>query len=581
MRICFFNFDLPGVGAPLLGRRWELALALAVQGHDVHLLARGPDAHVYRRHGLWIHEVPGQPFAPPLHADPAVNAALSVSQRLFERLVRLSAEGPFDVVDLPVGGGQGFVTLQNYAGPTVAWLWAEPAPPDVPTGAKHAAQILNGLERAAFVCADGVVLAGDATASAVALTAPGTREGVPVIAAPPDPEAATVFYAWVRDFAARSRPRTVFQVMEALDVGDAVSTITRRNARILAELGEPPEILARYHNPALGDEVLPLYRALAQPTGLIFHYWGYNSSTWLLRAVPGPKAIHYHNITPPEFFAHDPALAEVMQRGCDQLRQIADSFDVVIGDSWYNVGEFVQHMQRRVPAVAIYPVIEPAEIRTAPCDEVLLAALRGSGEVNLVFVGRVARNKRQDRLIELFDHYWRTINRHARLWLVGNDRGDPAYREQLEQQRASLACADRVSFTGKVSDEQVNAYYRAADVFICASEHEGFCMPIVQAMALDVPVLAYAAAAVPETMGGSGLLVQRWDVPQVAELLHLTVRDCRLRAALVSGQRAVLGRFSEHEARTRLEGVVQFLRGERVSLGIEETPAPAAGNGTL
>src|SRR5690606_7465246 len=101
-----------------------------------------------------------------------------------------------------------------------------------------------------------------------------------------------------------------------------------------------------------------------------------------------------------------------------------------------------------------------------------------------------------DRLMELFDYYYREINRRAHLWLVGNDQGHPEYRYRLEQLRGSLASGERIHFTGKVAAAQMYAYYRAADVFVCASDHEGFCVPIAEAMALDVPVLAYAAAAV-------------------------------------------------------------------------------------
>ena len=162
-----------------------------------------------------------------------------------------------------------------------------------------------------------------------------------------------------------------------------------------------------------------------------------------------------------------------------------------------------------------------------------------------------------------FDHYWREINRAARLWLVGSDRGDVEYRAELERLRDALPSGKQITFTGKVTDPQVHAYYRAADVFICASAHEGFCMPITQAMALDVPVLAYAATAVPETMGGAGLLIHDWDVAQVATALDQILSDAAFRERLLLGQRASLSRFSLAEARARLAASVLFLQTER------------------
>jgi glycosyltransferase involved in cell wall biosynthesis len=372
----------------------------------------------------------------------------------------------------------------------------------------------------------------------------------------------------------RPKVRLIYQVMEALDMGDAVSNITRRNAGLLAELGQPPRILTRYTHDQLRNETQPINQALVTPDcGLIFHYWAYNSSTWILRAVNGPKAIHYHNITPPRYFAPDTENYYQTVRGYEQLRHIADYFDLVIGDSRYNIAEFASYMSQPKPAIHLYPIIDVIGVRDAPYDRELLAALRSSGEPQIVFVGRIVRNKRQDQLMRLFDYYYREINHHARLWLVGHDTSDPAYRTELGQLRDSLAARERIMFTGKVSDLQVNTYYRAADVFICASEHEGFCMPLAQAMALDVPVLAYAAAAVPETMGDSGILIYTWDTPRVGELMQLMLTDEALRQRLLEGQRVNLERFSVAEARRRLAAIVNYLGSGESSPLFDQTSA--------
>lgn len=362
----------------------------------------------------------------------------------------------------------------------------------------------------------------------------------------------------------RSAPRphasVVYQVMEALDVGDAVSDIALRNASILADLGQPPGILARYSAPAVARQTLPLHRALAQPEcGLIFHYWNYNSSAWLVRAVRGPKAIWYHNITPPQYFPEGSVGHASTARGYAQLAQLADQFDLLLGDSRYNIRELAPYLRTPKPGLPIYPVVEPAELRSAPYDLELVNMLRGSGRINIIFLGRVVRNKRPDRLMHLFEHYFRWINRHAHLWLVGNDQADPEYRTELETLRGALRSGAHITFTGKVSEAQMQAYFRAADVFVCASEHEGFCVPIAQAMAFDVPVLAYAAAAVPETMGDAGLLVHDWDAPRVAELMHLVIGDPQLRQRLLASQRANLARFSAAEARRKLAAAVRYL----------------------
>ena len=366
----------------------------------------------------------------------------------------------------------------------------------------------------------------------------------------------------------------IYQVMEAMDIGDAVSSIARRNAALLAELGQPAAVLAQYAHPDIGHETRPCHEALATPDcGLIFHYWGQNSSTWMLQVLRGRKAVHYHNITPPHFFPRDSDLFRSTTAGYAQLRQIADAFDLILGDSEYNVEEFCRYTTRPKPTLHLYPVVDQTTIRTAPPDRALLETLERGEDVHVVFVGRVARNKRHDRVMRVFDYYYRKIGREAQLWLVGNDRVEPEYRAELERLRGTLPSRERIHFTGKLSDAEVMAYLQAADVFVCPSEHEGFCMPIAQAMALDVPVIAYAAAAVPETMGGSGLLVHEWDAPRIAELMYLTLTDTTLRTRVLASQRANLQRFSEAEARRRLAAVLAYLQtGETSPLFVYRRP---------
>lgn len=383
--------------------------------------------------------------------------------------------------------------------------------------------------------------------------------------------------------AAPRRASRIYQVMEALDVGDAVSNITLRNAELLAELGQPAQILARFSHPAVQQQTLPIHSALSQPDcGLIFHYWGYNTSAWLLGMVRGPRALHYHNITPPHYFAPDSEACHYARQGYAQLPQLVAASDLITGDSCFNVQELTPYLSRPTPTLHLYPIVDAAGMRAAPHDHALLAELRRPGIVNIVFVGRVVRNKRQDQLMRMFDYYYREVNRHARLWLVGNDQSDPDYRAELERLRETLFAHDQIHFTGKISDAAVNSYYRTADVFVCASEHEGFCMPLAQAMALDVPVLAYAAAAVPETMSEAGVLVQRWEADRVGELLHLLVRDEALRQRIIAGQRANLARFSAADARARLAAIIGYLRhGEQSPLFEWHAPDAALQGSTV
>ncbi|MDD5367990.1 MAG: glycosyltransferase family 4 protein [Anaerolineaceae bacterium] len=358
----------------------------------------------------------------------------------------------------------------------------------------------------------------------------------------------------------RKAVTVLYQVMEALDLGDAVSQIAVQNAALLGELGQPDCVLTKYSHPGIAGFTKPIHTLLAKPDcGLIFHYWNYNHSTWTLSSVRGPKALYYHNITPPEYFKVGSPGYFSTTRGYQQLAEIVNDFDLLIGDSGYNLSQLTRFLNQPIPGLVIHPHVDVCALQAESFDRTLEASLRQSGSVNFLFVSRVARNKRQDQLIRLFDDYYGRIDRHASLWLVGNDQADPDYRAELERLRLASPAAGHIHFTGKVTRAQLLAYYRSADAFICASEHEGFCVPIVEAMAFELPVFAYAATAVPETMGKAGILLRKWDVPRISELLHLIVIDPNRRAVLLKGQQENLLRFSTSEVKIRLQVAMQYL----------------------
>ncbi len=240
-------------------------------------------------------------------------------------------------------------------------------------------------------------------------------------------------------------------------------------------------------------------------------------------------------------------------------------FDLLVADSQYNLNSLSQYIHRPKKGIHIYPVIEAEKIRNAAFDQELLSSLSPAGQLNFLFVGRIARNKRHDRLMRVFDAFCQASNRRARLWLVGDERSDPVYRRELENLKASLPFGRNIFFTGKVGQEKLFAYYRAADLFLCASEHEGFCIPIAEAMAFSIPVLAYAAAAVPETMGNSGIRVQTWAIPHIVPLMDQIMVKKSLSDTVIQVQNENLRRFSFDAAQSRLNAVLDFLTSGQAS----------------
>lgn len=229
----------------------------------------------------------------------------------------------------------------------------------------------------------------------------------------------------------------------------------------------------------------------------------------------GPKAVYYHNLTPPEFF--DPFDAEVA-RGLRQARQeverVAAVSKVGIAASAFNAAE----LQRLgVPDITVIPpYLAPRRPQTPDPDrlEELRAEKRG---IDLLFVGRLAPNKGHEHLIRTVAALRSSADPNTRLFLVGGE-GPKLYMRALRRLADQLA-PDAVVFTGPVSDRELAAHYATADIFLSTSEHEGFGLPLFEAMRADLPVIALDRAAVAETLGGAGVLVGSTDPRTIAEVV--------------------------------------------------------------
>jgi glycosyltransferase involved in cell wall biosynthesis len=266
---------------------------------------------------------------------------------------------------------------------------------------------------------------------------------------------------------------------------------------------------------------------------------------------PEPLVVDYHNVTPHEFFdAWDRPLADALDWGRRQLRALARRSRLGVADSHYNELEL---QSVGFAATTVVPVLADVRRNGLPRDERLCNELTETKRgADLLFVGRLAPNKAQHELVKLLAVYRRTFDPGARLWLVGgttSHRYDLALARFVE--RANLA--DAVVCTGPVSDASLRAYYDAADVFVSLSRHEGFGVPLVEAMAHDLPVVARATTAVPETVGDAGVLVDdAASLPDVATSVARVADDDALRRALVARGRARVEHFSLANARRQL-----------------------------
>jgi glycosyltransferase involved in cell wall biosynthesis len=250
----------------------------------------------------------------------------------------------------------------------------------------------------------------------------------------------------------------------------------------------------------------------------------------------------YHNVTPPEFALHvDPRLAGQLSKGQAQLHRLRERTLLGLADSPYNEAE----LQRiGFSSTGVLPIALD-ETRYELASNPALRARYAGGGPYLLFVGRLTPNKRQEDLIKLL-YWYRRIEPAAHLFLVG-DPWVPEYADWLYDLAQALELSDDVTFTGRVSQRDLVTYYRLADLYISMSEHEGFGKPFIESMYFGLPIMAYAAAAVPGTLGESGVLFHRKNYEALAELVDILVKDNSLRTRIVAGQQERAQAFLEPE----------------------------------
>ena len=338
------------------------------------------------------------------------------------------------------------------------------------------------------------------------------------------------------------RPAHVHQLLAALAYGDAIGDEALAIQRHLRAAGFQSDIFAEKVHPRMAHLARPLwqYPQVSSPeTVCLFHFSIGSAAGRLIYHAPDRLVSIYHNITPARFFlGFHPHLVGLCHHGRRELTAFRRRTELALGDSEYNRRELEAAGFRRTGVLPI--VLDLARYRRPPSP--VMRRLVADGRTNLLFVGRIIPNKRIEDLIAVFALY-RRGQADSRLLLVGDYRGHERYYTRLRERVLSLglSLADDVVFTGHVEHDDLLACYAASDLFLCLSEHEGFCVPLLEAMVFSLPVVAYDAGAVRETLRGAGVLLTRKDPEQVAELLWRLRQDGALRRSVLDTQRRALG----------------------------------------
>jgi glycosyltransferase involved in cell wall biosynthesis len=349
------------------------------------------------------------------------------------------------------------------------------------------------------------------------------------------------------------------QLLPVLDPGDAVSGHTLQLQATLRSMGVKSEIFCERTHPDLASAARPYADYPGGPA--LYHVAiGSRMADWALHQ-PGPLLLDHHNLTPARFFeAWDPALVHGTAWGRAQLLELCRRTVLGLADSRYNETDLLE--AGCAAPTAVVPILFDSTVFDRPPDPLTtgeLEARKLQGGADWLFVGRVVPNKCQHQLIAAFAWYRRVFDPRARLWLVGG-ASSHVYERALRAFVDALGLSGSVTFTGPVSHGALTAHFRSADVYVCLSDHEGFCVPLLEALHHEVPVVAFAATAVPETLGHAGLLLTDKSPAVVATAVDRILADQPLRRSLMEHGRTRLAELSLARARERfIEAVTPVL----------------------
>lgn len=351
----------------------------------------------------------------------------------------------------------------------------------------------------------------------------------------------------------------IHQFLTSYSYGDAIGNEALEIRNYLRENGYKSEIFALFYHPKYSNQIinyLEYDRYSSEDNILIYHFSIGSKITKKFIRVPDKKVIIYHNITPHKFFLdYHRVLAKDCYKGRIELKSLSDKVDLALGDSIYNEDELKEAGFKKTGVLPL--VMNFSKFDSEPLP--VLKELFKDNKVNILYVGRIIPNKKIEDVIKIFHIYNRFFNKKSRLLIVGENRGFERYYSALLSMADKLEVKN-IHFTGHIPEDELVSYFKLADIYLHMSEHEGFCAPVPESFYLNIPVLAFNAGAVKETMNGGGVLVNRKDYLRVAALIDKTVNDKSFRTRLLDRQKKALQKYFKNKTGTILLEFVKSLK---------------------
>lgn len=338
----------------------------------------------------------------------------------------------------------------------------------------------------------------------------------------------------------------IHQLLTSYSYGDAIGNEALEIRDFLRSRGFESEIFAQFYHPKYAGQIVNYreYDRYSDKDNIIIYHFSIGSPvTRKFLQAPDKKVIIYHNITPHHFFLdYHRVLAKDCYKGRVELKTLADKVDLGLGDSLYNEQEL---KDAGFPNTGVLPLVmnfEKFEIPAVP----VLEELFDDGKTNIIYVGRIIPNKMVEDVIKSFHLYQKHFNPVSRLFIVGEYRGFERYLSALHNLVGKLGVKN-IHFTGHVPENELISYFKLAHLYLHMSEHEGFCAPVPESFYLNIPVIAFNAGAVKETMNNGGLLVHRKDFIQIAGLMDRVLTDPVLKEKILASQQKALQKYYKNK----------------------------------
>lgn len=343
----------------------------------------------------------------------------------------------------------------------------------------------------------------------------------------------------------------IHQFATSLTYGDAISDEMLEIQSVLREKGYESEIFVRFFEPRMARYMRDFreYKKYSSPDNVvIFHFSIGSPVSKMFFRIPDKKIMIYHNITPYDFFLDSHRiLTKECYKGRLEIKLFSGKVDLALGDSEYNRKELEEVGYSKTGVLPLLLNFSKFDLEDHP----VVHRIYANGKTTILFVGRIIPNKKYEDVIKAFFFYKKYYNSDSQLVLAGDYRGMERYYAALQKLVDGLDLED-VHFTGHIDFSELASFFRLADIYLSMSEHEGFGVPLLEAFYNRMPVVAYAAGAVEETMNGGGILLREKDFLRTAAVLDKLNRDDGFKNTVIEYQLEALEKY-------RKENVSQIL----------------------